>query len=87
MEDTRHYLRQASEQLDTSADVVRDVGTRSTLSFLASELADVARDGGQTDVERFRRTLGTLERRLSGSAVASVRQAQRSLDRYERVST
>ena len=87
MEDSRQYLRQASEQLNAGADFVSDVGTRSTVSFLASELADVARDGNCPDVERFRRALGTLETRLSGSAVTSVRQAQRNLDRYERVTT
>ena len=87
MEDSRQYLRQASEQLDSGADSVRDVGARSTISFLASELADVARDGGRADVERFERTLGGLENKLSGSAGASVRRAQRSLARYERVTT
>ena len=87
MEASRQYMRQASEQLDAGVDCVRDVGARSTIAFLASELADVARDGGRADVERFERTLGSLESRLSGSAGASVRQAQRSLARYERVST
>jgi hypothetical protein len=41
MEDSRRYLRQASEQLDASVASVRDVGARATLSVLASELADV----------------------------------------------
>ncbi|MWG33661.1 hypothetical protein [Halomarina oriensis] len=41
MEDSRQYLRQASEQLDAGAARIRDVGTRSTVSFLASELDDV----------------------------------------------
>ncbi|MFD1513645.1 DUF7553 family protein [Halomarina rubra] len=83
MEDTRHYLRQASEQLDASADGVRDMGTRATISFLASELSDVARDGRGADIERFERALDTLEKDLSGSAGVSVRRARRNLERYD----
>lgn len=86
MEDSRQYLRQASEHLDTGAQRVRDVGTRSTISFLASELADVAHRGSRADVERFERALGSLETRLSGSAGVSIRRARRDLERYERAS-
>jgi hypothetical protein len=86
MEDTRQYLRQASEHLDTGATRVRDVGTRATISFLASELADLARDGTRADVERFEQALGSLEGTLSGSAGVAVRKALRNLERYERAS-
>jgi hypothetical protein len=82
MEDSRRYLRQASEQLDASVASVRDVGARATLSVLASELADLARGGERADVERVERTLGSLEVRLSGAAGVSVRRARRSLERY-----
>jgi hypothetical protein len=60
------------------------VGTRATVSFLASELADLARDGARADVERFEQALGSLEGTLSGAAGVSVRKALRNLERYER---